>query len=170
MSCANVFNRLTHAERIVEHALEPPPRPRPAPVTPPPRSTPPLPEPAAIHTARMRRPRPPVTIAIPPRSPWPGDAAMLSAKTLKVSLSLDPALVCTIPPPQGKSATLVIAVGGRQVRASVNAKSLRKTIATIGTHGPVNCVVILQGKLAAGDTLGEAGMAVTIKKAVPAAD
>lgn len=170
MSRGNLFAKLERAERVVEHALEPPPRPRIVPPSPPARSAPPLPEPAAIRTARMRRPQPKVTIAMQPRPPLPGHAATLSARSLKCSLVFAPEQVAAIPPPQGKSVPLVIAVGGRQIQASLNAKSLRKAIAIIATHGAGNTLVIVQGKLEAGDILAEAGMSVTIKKAVPAAD
>lgn len=169
MSRGNLFAKVAHAERMAE-AFEVPPRPRPAPVPPTPQSTPALPQPAALATAaaRVRRPRPKVTIAIPPRQPRPGHAAPLSAKSLKATLVLAPDQVAALPPPQAKTVPVVIAVGGRQIRASFNAKSLRKSIATIVTHGADNVVAVVQGRLEAGDVLAEAGMAVTVKKAAQA--
>ena len=168
MSRANVFNRLTHAERIVEHALEPPPRPRPAPVPPPPRSTPPLPKPAALATAaaRLRRPKPMVTIPIQPR---PGHVPMLSANSVKVTLVLTPEQVAALPPSQGKTVPVVIAVGGRQIRASLSAKSLRKSQAIIAEHGAESVAVIVQGRLLTDDVLADAGIVSNLKKPAPAA-
>ena len=119
--------------------------------------------PAALRTAAIRRARrkPLVTVHIPPRD----GTVTLQAKALKVTLVLNVAAVAAITLPQGASAPpFVIEVGGRRVRAQVSAKNLRKALATIAEHGVDETVVILQGKLAAGDEIVEAGFVATVRK------
>jgi hypothetical protein len=88
----------------------------------------------------------------------------LSAKSLKVTLVLNPSEVAAIPTPEGKPRCIVrVNVAGRAVVADLNAKSVRKAIATIRAAGADNVAVILQGKLEAGDTLAEAGLSVQLK-------
>jgi hypothetical protein len=54
-------------------------------------------------------------------------------------------------------------VAGRTVVADLNAKSVRKAITAIRTAGVDGVACILQGKLNADDTLGEAGLSVQLK-------
>ena len=51
----------------------------------------------------------------------------------------------------------------RRVSVDLNAKSVRKVLATIGEHGPDGVAVIVQGKLMAGDVLAEAGIVANPK-------
>ncbi len=64
-----------------------------------------------------------------------------------------------------------IQVDGRTVTADIAAKSLRKAKAMIAEHGADNVATIVQGKLAAGDVVLEAGFVAQVKvpKAAPAA-
>jgi hypothetical protein len=55
----------------------------------------------------------------------------------------------------------------RRVTADLNAKSVRKAVATISEHGPDGVAVIIQGKLV-GDAITEAGI-VAQPKAKPQA-
>lgn len=95
----------------------------------------------------------------------------LTAKSLKVTCVLDPAAVALVPTPNGQpKVTLTVAAGGRTLKADVNAKSLRRCIATISDTGPDNVAVILQGKLEAGDVISEAGIVAQPKVAKPVAE
>lgn len=95
----------------------------------------------------------------------------LSAKSIKITIVLDPAEVASIPTPEGKPRCLVrISVAGRVVSADLNAKSLRKVIATIRENGPENVAVILQGKLGANDEILEAGLSAQPRTVKPSAE
>ena len=54
-------------------------------------------------------------------------------------------------------------VAGRTVVADLNAKSVRKAIATIRANGPEACAVVLQAKLQPDNTLAEAGLTIQLK-------
>ena len=97
---------------------------------------------------------------------------MLAARALKATLVLNTAEIAALPdPPNGvPRATLKIEVDGRTVAADVNAKALRKAKAVITQHGVDNVSIILQGKLAAGDVLADAGLVAQPKLAKPATD
>jgi hypothetical protein len=56
-----------------------------------------------------------------------------------------------------------ISVAGRTLTADLNAKSVRKTIATICEAGVENVACILQGKLQADNSIAEAGLSVQLK-------
>jgi hypothetical protein len=65
---------------------------------------------------------------------------------------------------------IAIAVGGRTVAADIATKSVRKVLKTIADQGPDRVVVIVQGVLAAGDRIEEAGLVAQVKApAEPAA-
>jgi hypothetical protein len=88
----------------------------------------------------------------------------LTGRALKVTIVLDPTEVASIPTPDGKPRSIVrISVAGRIVSADLNAKSVRKVIATIRENGPENIAVILQGKLTANDEIAEAGLTAQVK-------
>jgi hypothetical protein len=88
----------------------------------------------------------------------------LSAKSLKATIVLAPNEVAALSVPDGKPRSIVrVNVAGRIVTADLNAKSVRKAIASIHASGPDNVVCILQGKLASNDALEEAGLAVQTK-------
>jgi hypothetical protein len=92
-------------------------------------------------------------------------ANTLSAKSLKATLVLTPAEVLSLSAPDGKPRCVVRVhvAGSRTVTADLNAKSVRKAIATIREAGADNVACILQGRLGAKDELLDAGLAVTVK-------
>ena len=66
--------------------------------------------------------------------------------------------------PDGQPRCIVrINVAERTVVADLNAKSVRKAIATIRANGPEACAVVLQGKLQPDNTLAEAGLTIQLK-------
>jgi hypothetical protein len=95
----------------------------------------------------------------------PQAANTLSAKSLKVTLVLAPTEVLALSAPDGQPRCLVRVkvAGGRTVVADLNAKSVRKAIATINAAGPERVACILQGKLEANDVLAEAGLSAQLK-------
>jgi hypothetical protein len=83
---------------------------------------------------------------------------------LKITAVLDPAaLTVVIVPPGTAHMEFVIDVGGRKTFGRFNAKSVRRAIATINEHGPENVATIVQGRLARGDRLEDAGLAAQLK-------
>jgi hypothetical protein len=92
-------------------------------------------------------------------------ANTLTAKSLKATIVLDAAQVARLSAPDGKPRCIVrISIEGRTITADLNAKSVRKAIATIRENGPEACAVILQGKLQPDNTLAEAGLNVQLKQ------
>ena len=62
---------------------------------------------------------------------------VLNARALKCTVILDPAEVAQIVAPDGKPRTVIaIRLPDRRVTADLNAKSVRKAVATISEHGP----------------------------------
>ena len=92
-------------------------------------------------------------------------ANTLNAKSLKATLVLAPAEVLSLSAPDGKPRCIVRVnvAGDRTITADLNAKSVRKTIATIRDAGPENVACILQGKLNADNTLVDSGFTVQLK-------
>jgi hypothetical protein len=89
----------------------------------------------------------------------------LNAKSLKVTVVLDAAQVTGLSAPDGKPRCIVrINVQGRTLTADLNAKSVRKAIATIREAGPEACAAILQGKLLTDNSLAEAGLSVQLRQ------
>lgn len=87
----------------------------------------------------------------------------LSAKSLKVTVVLDPAALAGIEVPNGsKQFPVSISARGHELTADLNAKSLRRCVAAIGDAGPDGVAVILQGKLA-GQVIEEAGISAQPK-------
>jgi hypothetical protein len=88
-----------------------------------------------------------------------------TARALKCTLVLDPAVLVGVSVPDGVSrVTLKIDVPDRKLTASIAAKSLRRAIATIADAGPENVALILQGKLV-GSAIEEAGLSAMPKPA-----
>ena len=56
-----------------------------------------------------------------------------------------------------------IIIDGRTVKGDLNPKSVRKAIATIREHGAEAVAVVLQGNLAPGDVLDQAGISAQLK-------
>jgi hypothetical protein len=94
----------------------------------------------------------------------------VSARSLKVTVILDPATLLTVPVPDGQPrVALTIRLPDRTVSADLNAKGVRKALATIREHGAEGVACIVQGKLLAGDQIAEAGLVVQPKVAKVAA-
>jgi hypothetical protein len=88
---------------------------------------------------------------------------VLNARAIKCTVVLDPTEVVQIVVPDGKPRTVIaIRLPDRRVSVDLNAKSVRKAVATISEHGPDGVAVIIQGKLV-GDLITEAGIAAQPK-------
>jgi hypothetical protein len=177
MNRGRLFSQIEHIETRVSHGLERPGRPPPAAPASPPPTTPRaraeqlfqprqrlVASPTAIATAaqRARRTTPPAVVLPPARDPE--GSVKLSAKALKVTLLLDPVVVGKLELGSGAPAPpFVIAVAGRTIHAQVSAKSLRRVLGILAQYGPEKVVVLLQGKLAAGDVLAEPGLTAQVK-------
>ena len=82
---------------------------------------------------------------------------ILNARAMKVTVVLDPAEVAQLVARDGQPRVVVaIRLPGR-VSADLNAKSVRRALATISEHGPDGVSVVVQGKLS-GDVITEAGI------------
>jgi hypothetical protein len=93
----------------------------------------------------------------------------LAARTIKVTVVLEPQEVLAIPVPDGAPhVQVVIHATTRTLRAQLTAKGLRKAQAAIREVGPDGVAVILQGKLAASDALEEAGLSAQPRGPKPA--
>jgi len=93
----------------------------------------------------------------------------VSARKLKVTMVLDAAPFVALSPikDNAPSRTLLsVEVAGHKLRADVATRSLRRTMAAIGEHGPDGVALVLQGSLVS-DTIQEAGLAA-MPKAKPA--
>jgi hypothetical protein len=78
---------------------------------------------------------------------------MINAKTIKGSIILDVAEVLSIKVPEtGKGLRIQVRIGATVVDVPLNAKSLRKTIATIKANGPENYSMLITGRLRLGAT------------------
>ena len=101
-------------------------------------------------------------LALPPRR------GTLTASRLKVITTLNAAELAAIPAPEGKPRiTLRIRLPDRTITADVAAKSLRKAQTAIREQGAANIALVLQGQLAAGDGIAEAGLSAQPKAAKP---
>ena len=88
----------------------------------------------------------------------------LTAKSLKVAMTLDTAAVQAIPAVDGAIRTVItITVAGRTVSADLATKSIRKAHITLSEHGLNGVVCVLQGKLQGDNTLSDAGLAAQVK-------
>jgi ribosomal protein S3 len=93
----------------------------------------------------------------------------LHAKSLKVSLVLDAAEVVAQAPRAAVPASRVgfrIEVSGLSLTASLNAKSVRRAIATIHESGAEMVAVVLSGRLS-GDAIEDAGVSALPKGPKP---
>jgi hypothetical protein len=90
----------------------------------------------------------------------PSGRLRLTAKALKVAVVLDPTALAAFEVPLG---TAHFRSPSTPPAGMFNAKSLRRAIATIREHGIDQVAAIVQGKLAAGDVLEEAGLAAQLK-------
>jgi ribosomal protein S3 len=93
---------------------------------------------------------------------------ILNSRALKCTVVLDPAEVAQIVAPDGRPrVVLAIRLPDRRITADLNAKSVRKALATISEHGPDGVSVVVQGKLM-GDAITEAGIMAQPKVPKPA--
>jgi len=94
---------------------------------------------------------------------------ILNARALKCTIVLDPAEVAQLAAPDGRPRFVIdIRLPDRRVSVDLNAKSVRKALATISEHGPDGVATIIQGKLV-GDLITEAGIITMPKPATAAA-
>jgi hypothetical protein len=103
-------------------------------------------------------------------APKPTAAPVLTVRNLKVTVVLQPGEVAAFPepPPGTPRVTLQMCVSdGRIVTTDIAAKSLRKVKATIAEYGVDAVAVVVQGKLAAGGVIAEAGLVVQPKVPKP---
>jgi hypothetical protein len=103
------------------------------------------------------------------------EETMLTAKSAKLTLVLDPAEVATLVAPEGKQFKLLVSYQGGIVDVPLSGKGVRKTIALVKELGVENVAVIVQGKLRLGSPLSleEAGILAqprAKKPEAPAAD
>ena len=83
---------------------------------------------------------------------------ILSTRAFKCTVVLDPAEVAQLAALDGQPRVKIdIRLPDRRVSAELNAKSVRRALATIGEHGPDGVAVIVQGRLV-GDTITDAGI------------
>jgi hypothetical protein len=73
-----------------------------------------------------------------------------------------------IPAPEGKSRVVLRILPDRALSADIAGKSLRKAQGVTRETGADNVVLVLQGRLAAGDMIAEAGLTAQPKIAKPA--
>jgi hypothetical protein len=95
-----------------------------------------------------------------------------TARKLKITVVLDaaPFVNLGVPPDDAPSRTsLVVAVGDRAVTADIATKSVRKAVRTLLEHGEQNVALVLQGSLAADNSVEEAGIVAQVKAAQTAA-
>ena len=93
----------------------------------------------------------------------------LNTRALKCTVLLDPAEVAQLAAPDGKPrVVLAIRLPDRRVSVEINAKSVRRALATISEHGPDGVAALIQGKLV-GDTITEAGIVAQPKMKLAAA-
>lgn len=97
---------------------------------------------------------------------------MLTAKSIKVTLVLNPAEVEALVAPEGRQFRTKILAGGSMLDVPLSGKGVRKAIAVINELGAENVAVIIQGKLRLGGALAveEAGILAQprAKKETPA--
>jgi hypothetical protein len=100
--------------------------------------------------------------------PVPAAVGTLTAARLKVTTVLDAGELLAVSAPDGVSRVrLRIQLPERTVTADIAAKSLRKAQATVRALGADSVVLLLQGHLAAGEVIAEAGLSAQPKTAKP---
>ena len=101
-------------------------------------------------------------LTLPPR------CGTLTATRLKIATTLDATELLAINAPNDKPRiTLRIRLPDRTLTAEIAAKSLRKAQTTLRQSGADNIVLLLQGRLIAGDVIAEAGLSAQPKAAKP---
>jgi hypothetical protein len=95
-----------------------------------------------------------------------------TARKLKITAVLDAAPFVQMGVPADNVPSrmvLTVAVGGRTVTADLATKSIRKAVKTLVEHGAENVALVLQGALAADNSIEEAGLVAQVKAAQTAA-
>jgi hypothetical protein len=91
-------------------------------------------------------------------------ALPLVAKLIKATLVIDPTQLVGVEVPNGLSqVSFVVTAAGRRVKGRLNAKTLRRAIGVVTACAGKGVAVIIQGRLAAGDQLEDAGIAAQPK-------
>lgn len=117
---------------------------------------------------RMHPPPPPSLALGKDEAPPPPCPGTLTASRLKVTTMLNADELLGITAPDNKPRiTLRVRLPDRTISADIAAKSLRKAQATIRETGVDNMVLRLQGRLAAGDDIADAGLSEQPKAAKP---
>ena len=89
---------------------------------------------------------------------------LLSAKSIKATIALNPAETAAIKVPDGvPRIPFVVNVAGRSISCVLNAKSLRKAVAAVAAD-PDGYAVVLQGRLDPHDVLDDAGISAQPRK------
>jgi hypothetical protein len=100
----------------------------------------------------------------------------IPVRAFKITIPVDPdSIPKGIVPPDGPAGNPTLCFGvagtGLVVTATLNGKSLRKTLKTVAEYGPGEVFVILQGNLRAdgpnGLTIIDAGIIASVKKPKP---
>jgi hypothetical protein len=146
----DLFRSIAHIERTATRGLDTPSR----------LSNPDRPRKSKITTWRAPDAKPQAaereTVF---RKPTP----MLNARSIKVTIPLNPAEILSLAAPDGQPRVkLQITHESGQLRAEVSAKSVRKTQAAIREAGAENMFVALQGRLGHGEIL-ECGLTAQVK-------
>ena len=88
----------------------------------------------------------------------------LTARSLKLTIVLDPAQLMAVTVPEGSGPLpFAVAVGGRRVTGQLNPRTLRRVLNTLVEHGPEKVAVVLQGRLETGVVLAEAGITAQVR-------
>jgi hypothetical protein len=104
-------------------------------------------------------------MAEPEKSKSANGVCDATAKSVKVTLVLDPAGITRIDSIGQKQVKVRITVEAMILEADLNSKSYRKALTTIDELGAENCNVILQGSMKIQGKIEGAGLAVQPKKA-----
>lgn len=83
---------------------------------------------------------------------------VVNGRSMRVVLPLAPENLMLIKLPNEKRTRLRIQIHGRMIVAEIATKSLRKAIAVIAEHGADGVAAFVQGKLAPGNIVEEAGL------------
>lgn len=96
-------------------------------------------------------------------------APMLTARSVKVVVPLDPHELARLTAAEGQARTVLrIAIpGSPPISADIATKSLRKAVATVREAGPDNAICFIQGKLVGTQRVIEAGLVAQAKMPKP---
>jgi hypothetical protein len=91
------------------------------------------------------------------------NSSTIAARTIKVTIPLDPAAVLGLAVKDGQARVkFTVTHDAGALRADVSAKSVRRVQAAITTNGVENTFVMLQGRLGRGEIL-ECGLTAQVK-------